>query len=133
MRGTDISSECACFDHFMNCASCVTIGIGDGGNEVGMGNVVAALAALDVVPCVTSCDELLVADVSNWAVYGLLAWLGYWRGEDLLDQLEPAQVMDYLVERGAIDGITLQPTATEDGLPLSEGEAVIRELREIMS
>jgi hypothetical protein len=133
MRGRDISSECASFDHFMDSAPCVTIGVGDGGNEVGMGNVHDALRAVDIVPCMTGCDELLVADVSNWAVYGLLAWLGHWRGEDLLGRLETGAVMNYLVERGAVDGVTLEPTATEDGLPLSEGEAVIGELREIMS
>ena len=67
MRCEDISERCFFFDPFINSATCPTIGIGDGGNEIGMGNIAAALWKLDIRPSVTCCDELLVADVSNWA------------------------------------------------------------------
>ena len=39
MRGESISHNTACFDNFMNLSECRTIAIGDGGNEIGMGNV----------------------------------------------------------------------------------------------
>ncbi|WP_301003883.1 glutamate cyclase domain-containing protein [Arsukibacterium sp.] len=45
MRGEDITARCASFDHFLSLASCPTIGIGDGGNEIGMGNMAAFLVS----------------------------------------------------------------------------------------
>ena len=39
MRGENISARCASFDYFLTLANCPTIAIGDGGNEIGMGNV----------------------------------------------------------------------------------------------
>ena len=53
MRGENISQNTACFDRFINQCQCPTIGIGDGGNEIGMGNVADALLELDIVPSVT--------------------------------------------------------------------------------
>ena len=72
MRGESISPRTACFDTFMNLSQCPTIAVGDGGNEIGMGNVSEALKNLNIVPCVTTCDELIVADVSNWGAYGII-------------------------------------------------------------
>ena len=43
MRGKDISDFLAKFDLFFNLCECPTIGVGDGGNEIGMGNALAEL------------------------------------------------------------------------------------------
>lgn len=65
----------------------LTIGIGDGGNELGMGNVRDAI--LDAFPhmrqCLCPCqgsiaaeqkaDCLIVAAVSNWGTYGLVTYM----------------------------------------------------------
>ena len=131
MRGEDISARCACFDHFMNFADCPTIAIGDGGNEIGMGNVQPALSALDIVPAVTRCDELLIADVSNWAALGLIAIIGYWKERDLLAKISPREILGYLSERGSVDGVTRENTLTEDGLAVEEGEQVLEDLRSL--
>ncbi|MEP5763018.1 MAG: DUF4392 domain-containing protein [Halieaceae bacterium] len=131
MRGEDITGRCACFDYFLSLAECPTIAIGDGGNEIGMGNVREIIEELDIVPATTGCDELLVADVSNWGAYGLIAIIGYWRGEDLLGRISPVEILDYLSQRGSVDGVTRENTLTEDGLPASEGESVIHALREL--
>ncbi len=129
MRGEDITSRCAVFDPYMTLATCPTIAIGDGGNEIGMGNIAAAIGALDIRPSVTGCDELLVADVSNWGAYGLITLLATWSGRDLLAQISPLDILDYLSARGSVDGVTRQNTLTEDGLDAAEGIALIRELR----
>ncbi len=129
MRGEDISERCACFDHFFNLANCPTIAIGDGGNEIGMGNVVDTLAQLDIAPSVTTCDELLVADVSNWGALGLIAILGYWQQRDLLATISPRNTLSYLSKRGSVDGVTRANTLTEDSLPAEAGEQVIEALR----
>ncbi len=131
MRGEDITDRCACFDYYVEFANCPTIAVGDGGNEIGMGNVRDAIAALDIVPAVTGCDELLVADVSNWGAYGLIAILGYWRGEDLLGTISPLAILAYLSSRGSVDGVTRENTLTEDSLPAEVGAGVIRALQEL--
>ncbi len=129
MRGVDISERCYFFDPLMTQAKCPTIGIGDGGNECGMGNIAAALASLDIQASVTCCDELLVADVSNWGAYGLLALLGHWARRDLLAGITPVATLNYLLTRGSVDGVTGESTLTEDGLEARVGLDIIRELR----
>ena len=54
-----------------------TIGIGDGGNEIGMGSLPAEIIAKDIpngplIAAQTPSDYLIVAGVSNWGAYGLL-------------------------------------------------------------
>jgi|TARA_B110000503_G_scaffold131132_1_gene205315 hypothetical protein len=131
MRGESISERTACFDGFMKWADCPTIAVGDGGNEIGMGNVIAALEKLDIVPSVTSADELIVADVSNWGAYGMIAFLSLWRGQDLLAKIDTLAIFQYLSDLGSVDGVTRINQLTEDGLPVSEGQAVIEQLRQI--
>jgi hypothetical protein len=131
MRGEDISPRCACFDYFLDFADCPTIAMGDGGNEIGMGNVSGALEELDIIPAVTRCDELLIADVSNWAALGLIAIIGYWQGTDLLGKLAPREILAYLSQRGSVDGVTRENTLTEDGLAVEEGEQLLEELRSL--
>ncbi len=131
MRGEDISAHCACFDHFVTQANCPTIAIGDGGNEIGMGNISAALEQLDIIPSATTCDELLLADVSNWGALGLIAILGYWQQTDLLATISPRQVLAYLSARGSVDGVSRENTLTEDSLPVEVGETVLEELRRL--
>jgi len=129
MRSEDITERCAFFDPFMSSANCSTIAIGDGGNEIGMGNINQAMATLDINPSVTGCDELLVADVSNWGAYGLITLLAAWAGQDLLAQVSPVATLEYLSARGSVDGVTRENTLTEDGLEAGEGLRVIQELR----
>ncbi|MCP3908026.1 MAG: DUF4392 domain-containing protein [Oceanicoccus sp.] len=132
MRGEDISDRCASFDYFLKLASYPTIAIGDGGNEVGMGNIYEAIKTLDITPSVTTCDELVIADVSNWAAHGLIAMLSYWQQEDLLARINPQKFLEYIAERGSLDGVTREPTLTEDSLPLSEGQKLITQLRQLV-
>ncbi|GGD51479.1 DUF4392 domain-containing protein [Lacimicrobium alkaliphilum] len=133
MRGEDISERCACFDYFLIDAPCPTIGIGDGGNEIGMGNVFSALQKLDIVPARTECDELILADVSNWAAYGILALLGQIKQVDLLSTIKPLDILQYLSDKGSVDGVTRENTLTEDSLCFSAGEALIRQIQDIIN
>ena len=128
MRGEDISERCASFDYFLTQAPCPTIGIGDGGNEIGMGNLLQAVSALNITPAVTECDELIVADVSNWAAWGLAAMVSVLRGENLLAGAEPLTILQYLSAKGSVDGVTRLNTLTEDGLAHTEGEILIKDL-----
>ena len=129
MRGEDITPRSGFFDPYITQASCPTIAIGDGGNEIGMGNISAAIATFDIKASVTGCGELLVADVSNWGAYGLIAFWSRWAQRDLLAEIEPLEILKYLSDHGSVDGVTRENTLTEDGLDVREGQAVIHELR----
>ncbi len=131
MRGEDITARSGFFDPYLTEANCPTIAIGDGGNEIGMGNIREAIATLDINAASTGCDELLVADVSNWGAYGLIALLGLWQGDDLLAEIKPLDILNYLSAHGSVDGVTRKNTLTEDGLDAEEGQRVINELRAI--
>ncbi|MEH6590945.1 MAG: glutamate cyclase domain-containing protein [Halioglobus sp.] len=132
MRGEDISPRCAYFDPFLEQANCPTVAIGDGGNEIGMGNIRAAIATLDINASVTGCDELLVADVSNWGAYGLIAFFELWSDLPLLEEIAPTKILQYLSARGSVDGVTRENTLTEDGLDAEEGASVIEGLRQLI-
>ena len=131
MRGEDITARCSFFDPYVSLARCPTIAIGDGGNEIGMGKIGPAIASLNIRASVTDCDELLVADVSNWGAYGLIALLAKWSGRDLLARISPLEILDYLSARGSVDGVTRENTLTEDGLDAAEGIALLQELRSL--
>jgi hypothetical protein len=131
MRGEDITARCAFFDPYLDQADCPTIAIGDGGNEIGMGNILQAIATLDISAAETGCDELLVADVSNWGAYGIIALLAHWSGRDLLADISPLEVLGFLSACGGVDGVTRENTLTEDGLEPRQGQQVIDELRRL--
>jgi len=132
MRGEDISNHAACFDYFMSEANCPTISIGDGGNEIGMGNVKEYLADFNIIPAVTTCDELIISDVSNWGVYGILAFLSLWLKKDLLSDACPKKHLTYISSLGSVDGVTRKNELTEDGLPASDGIALIQRVRTLI-
>lgn len=132
MRGEDISSRCAIFDYYLTLAACPSIAIGDGGNEIGMGKLAAEVSALDIHAAATSCDELLVADVSNWGGYALVAMLEALTRTPLLSSVTHHDTLRYLSERGSVDGVTREQTLTEDGLPAEAGEQLLTQLQRLL-
>jgi hypothetical protein len=131
MRGKDISDVLAKFDLFFELCDCPTIAVGDGGNEIGMGNIITELAQLPIVPSVTRCDELVIATVSNWGVYGIIAAMSRELRQDLFSLFDPVEIVRHLVDRGAVDGKTGVAECTEDGFPLAVGLSIITQLREL--
>lgn len=106
-----------------------TIGIGDGGNEIGMGAIPWAELRRRLsgeqagrVPCRIACDFNVVAGTSNWGAMALAASVCLLR--DRLDVLQPwtrerhHEWLEYLVSNGpAVDGVTGRREPTVDGLP----------------
>jgi len=133
MHGQDISDFLAKFDLFFDLCECPTIAVGDGGNEIGMGNIITALAQLPIIPSVTPCDELVIATVSNWGVYGIIAAISRELRHDLFSVFDPVEIVRHLVERGAVDGKTGYAECSEDGFPLAVGLSIIVQLRELAS
>ena len=131
MRGVNITSKCADFDSIVLNADCPTICIGDGGNEVGMGNVNTVLQKLNINPSITKCEELIVADVSNWGAHGLLGILSRLTDKDLLADWDNQAVLTYLSNGGSVDGVTGKNTLTEDGMDSSISQNIVHKLRKI--
>jgi hypothetical protein len=131
MRGIDITDRMEpaheLFDpSFEPDAPRVTIGIGDGGNEIGMGKiphetVVKNIPNGDLIHCRVPADHLIVAGVSNWGAYALAAGVYVLRGAtppaDLFDPAREREILGAMVRGGPlVDGVTGQQTATVDGL-----------------
>lgn len=138
-RGEDVSPYTSPLDEFFLEAKrrgVPTIGIGDGGNEIGMGKIrpqiLEKLPRGAKISTIVSTDYLVVSGISNWGAYALLAGISKLNGiPDLLpDPGEEIELIKCAVEAGAIDGVRVEPTATVDGL----SQEVLREkLREIES
>jgi hypothetical protein len=108
----------------------VTVGIGDGGNEIGMGVVRAKIARLDRlrarIATVVPVDHLVVAGVSNWGGYGIVAALGRLVGSDLLHTPElERRLIAACVAVGACDGVTRRRERTVDGLAADTHAAIV--------
>ena len=129
MNRQNITEFTAKFDLFFQECQCPCIAFGDGGNEIGMGNVIKALSKLDIIPSVTTCDELIIASVSNWGVYGVMAALCDLLKRDLFDLIDPETTANYLVANGCVDGVTNRKEASEDGFPIEISKSIIQQLR----
>jgi D-glutamate cyclase len=127
MRGVDVSPWTAPLDDLFTAGDWVRVGVGDGGNEIGMGKLPAGLIARTVpngehIACVTACDHLLVAGVSNWGAYALMAGLAVLRADwsptiskFLTAERDIAITRAIVAKAGAVDGVTARPEATVDG------------------
>ncbi|MBT4867063.1 MAG: DUF4392 domain-containing protein [Planctomycetaceae bacterium] len=106
-----------------------TIGIGDGGNEIGMGAIPweELHRRLDGeqaarIPCRIATDWTIVAGVSNWGAYALAAAVLLARNDvEFLrdwDADRELSIITQIVKHGpAVDGITARAEPTVDGLP----------------
>jgi len=112
----------------------VTIAVGDGGNEIGMGNVRSLLARegrlMARIASVVRVDYVVVAGTSNWGAYGIVAGLQRLTGRPLLHtQTIERRLVEACVEAGAVDGLTRLGTPTVDGMSLDIHTAVVELLR----
>ncbi|MCZ6614539.1 MAG: DUF4392 domain-containing protein [Chloroflexi bacterium] len=135
-RGNDISEYNAKLDYLIS-GHPVTVGIGDGGNEIGMGSLrdqIAATAALPSEPAVTPVSRLVIASVSNWGVYGLIAALSQLASRNLLPSVaEEEEVIRGMVDRGAVDGMAAQQVYRVDGFSLKENGQTLSRLHTLLA
>ena len=136
MHGQDISRYNARIDHlFMGFP--YSVGIGDGGNEIGMGilkNEIPRIPTLVKLPCVTATTHLIVTSVSNWGGYGLVAAVSRRTGKNLLPTVESEeQLIKSMVDMGAVDGFTNKPEHKVDGFTLEENSITLARLHELLA
>ncbi|MCA1512697.1 glutamate cyclase domain-containing protein [Bradyrhizobium sp. NBAIM01] len=116
----------------------LTIGIGDGGNEVGFGAVRTALAAFhpnSFVVTAVETDVIVSAAISNWGAYAVCAGLAVGLGSpDLLhkDTLE-GELIRACVSAGARDGATASTEPFVDGVPESGHRGFVSLLQSIVA
>jgi D-glutamate cyclase len=132
----------------LNARGLLTIGIGDGGNEIGFGAIFDE--ARQIVPtgsdCGCPCHDGVVtstatrivfpATVSNYGAYAITAALGLLTERpDMLPAAEVvADAMVAAVERGCFDGAIPDPTSIgDDGVPVDGVMAVVTLLRTIVA
>jgi hypothetical protein len=104
-----------------------TIGIGDGGNEIGMGKIGWEIIRRNIPggainACRVPTDELIVCGISNWGAYalatGVLLLLGQKPGKGLYDPTRERELLRTMVEKGPlVDGVLGRPSDTVDGQP----------------
>ncbi len=128
MRGSDISAQTARIDHLF-WQHQHTIGIGDGGNEIGMGNlasVIPSVPNLPSDPSTTTTTHLVISSTSNWGGYGLVAALSRLAGRNLLPQLnEEAGLVREMIDLGAVDGVLGTHQYSVDSMSVEEhGQAL---------
>ena len=131
MRGHSVAEWNRPVDElFVRAGRVKTVGVGDGGNEIGMGNVRARVARggalMARIASTVTVDHLVVAGVSNWGAYGIVAHLGHMTGRPLLHTpAEERALVAACVEAGAHDGVTRRGEATVDALPLEAHAALV--------
>ncbi|MCI1217647.1 glutamate cyclase domain-containing protein [Bifidobacterium crudilactis] len=116
-----------------------SIGIGDGGNEIGMGKILAEdmqrlVRYGDEIGCSVSTDELIIGGTSNWAAHalvGALRVLGHKQVEHLLEDSWHHEVLSALVAEGSIDGVTHDNVPSVDGLRGDDYLGTIRSISRI--
>ena len=123
-----------------------SIGIGDGGNEVGMGLIAEAVrthvpyGSTCACPCkagiapVVPTDVLVTASVSNWGAYGIAACLAVLQRDvnALHDETAEQRTLREAADAGLIDGNTGYVDPGADGIPAKTHAALITILKQLI-
>ncbi|MCR5700561.1 MAG: DUF4392 domain-containing protein [Lachnospiraceae bacterium] len=133
MRGEDIGAFTAPIDEmFLKYQGIIpTIGVGDGGNEIGMGKIAGPVSRkLSLEPCVIPADIFVIATVSNWGAYGIVAALSKLCKQELVPGFD--WVQDYIkktVKLGSVDGVSGWHSISVDGKSMKTEHEILRALR----
>ncbi|CAG0949629.1 hypothetical protein ANRL3_00140 [Anaerolineae bacterium] len=139
--GNDIANDSAKVDLLVNAiqqAGGLTIGIGDLGNEIGMGRITDAIAMHiplgRKIACVVPTDVLVVGGCSNWGGYGVTAALaGLERNANLIHNGEIEHAMiSACCRAGGADGHSTGPTMEVDGASWKTHAAFVNLLHDVV-
>jgi len=131
MRGKDISVYTAKMDLlFVNHSN--TVGVGDGGNEIGMGKVhekIKLAKQLPDYPAITPTKHLVISSVSNWGVWGIIAALSLLVGKNLLPDIETeTKRIKQSVDLGAVDGFSGNAEYKVDSFDIKKNMEILTKL-----
>jgi hypothetical protein len=125
-----IAAKIACLYDKAQEIGALTIGIGDGGNEIGWGIVNDVIKEKipygDTCSCgcgggfgdTTTVDVLVAASVSNWGAYGIIACLSMiLNNPDVLHDIKTeSRMLRMCIDAGGINGPSFLPEPKVDGL-----------------
>lgn len=144
IRGQDVTAYTAPLHLLFESEKIISIGIGDGGNELGMGNIPREIVASSIrhgekIACNIKCDYLIVCGVSNWGATGILLALSLLRPDwkaAIIKKLNPEiefHILETIVNKGlAIDGIRRIPSLSIDNLSWEFHAEVLKSAIEIV-
>ncbi len=136
MRARDITPQTARLDYLFD-GGIPSVGIGDGGNEIGMGNLVDVIPSVDSLPddpAISRVDRLVIASVSNWGGYGLVAALSQICGRNILPSSDDeARMVQGMIDAGAVDGTTGDAVPTVDNFSMDENGELLARLHSVVS
>ena len=132
----DISNYNAYIDELFNLHK-NTIGIGDGGNEIGMGNLYEHISSSDKYinePTISKTKHLIVTTVSNWGGWGLVAALSLLSNKNLLETVKEAtDIMQKQLDLGAVDGANFKSELSVDGFDWKTNKNILLKLHKIIN
>ena len=136
MRGVSIREHTAQMDWLFIKArqrGIPTFGVGDGGNEIGMGNLKDVISGkLELVPCKVKVDTLVIATVSNWGAYAVAAYIQKMTGVRVLPKFsELKEYLARIVDMGSVDGVTKEHTLSVDGFSLDVEREILDGLKNL--
>lgn len=123
--------------------SATMTGIGDGGNELGMGKLSDVIhrdiPQGETIGAAKKADHLIAASVSNWGSYALAATVAAISVADKGDHvrrpgvvvpsiLQETSVQESLMTHGIKDGVLQKVSNSVDGIPFSETLSILKEL-----
>jgi D-glutamate cyclase len=120
-------------DHFFHLAKemkILRVGLGDGGNEMGMGSIREALKQItpvgELIAATTDADVPVVGASSNWAAYAIGVCIEALAGSTQVNRsIDLPGIIRRCAEEGAIDGYSVRPEANVDGTPIPMNTAII--------
>ena len=134
-KGEDVSRYNAKIDYLFNYSK-FSIGIGDGGNEIGMGNLNSEIKKVEGLPdnpAVTKVNNLIISSCSNWGAYGLVAEISAILNKNLLISVDDAkELITKSVDLGAVEGMSGDSIYAVDGRNLEEDSICLIQLHEYL-
>ena len=143
--GFEISATTASADRLIEQArerDVVTIGVGDGGNEIGMGRIREEIE--EILPGMADCkcpcqsgktaatetDHLVVAATANWGAYGIEACLAAIADDPKVmhDRAMEERIQDATARAGIVDPMTGLAEGWLDGMPPRASANVVDQL-----
>lgn len=148
MLGADTGAEQAFMDYMFQDArekGIFTVAIGDGGNELGMGNIkdIVEKKVPNGCKCQCSCglgiaaatkvDLLLTSSISNWGAYAIAAMLAVMSGQGtaLQTPAEEMRILEASAQAGFHDGMYGCLGTSVDGCPAESHVAMVTLMRQV--
>lgn len=137
MRGISIKEYTPPIDQLfsLNFKKIPTVAVGDGGNEIGMGNLFHQIEEkLSLNPSTIQVDFLVIATVSNWGAYAIAAEMQKITGQKILfDEEKLENFLQETVKIGSVDGVTKEKKLSVDGFEFSVEKKIYTELQSYAS